>query len=587
MALGNIHLTPELVQAVRDIVDIVDIVREHTRLTKAGHRYKGLCPLHKEKTPSFSVDPVQGLFYCFGCSRGGDAIRLHELLTGDDFPGAIESLAQRYGIPLPKQKARSSDGKPEFDLEAALEAAQSFFVKNLQGGSRRYLEERQIPEELIQRVGVGYAPDAWTDLVDELTPGIPLGALEAAGIVGRSQKSGKPYDRFRHRLMFPIRAASGRLVGFGGRTLGDDKAKYINTAETQQFSKGYLLYALDRARRTIRDKGVVFLVEGYFDVIGAEVAGIDWTVASMGTALTEQQARLIARYADEVVVGYDGDEAGEKAFRRALAVLLAAGLTVRRARFETGHDPDSLRQESGPDALVELVEEAPDAVSLEIVRLIPADAHQDPRRRASAAREAKELLKPIRDGILRYGYAQQAATRLGIPLELFWKGLDAKAESGDQAAQNGVKSARMVRSLEERALQLMLLGTTEIPPKGELPPPDSFFDRECRNIFSVFCDLYVQEGTVPPNAEAVRAALGEENSSVDQLARLLLEEAPADKAGELSECFAKLMRRWRKKRLRELTVELVEAERQGETETLERLLDEKTALGRLIHQTEG
>ena len=586
MALGNIHLTPELVQAVRDAVDIVDIAREHTRLSKAGSRHKGLCPLHKEKTPSFSVDPAQGLFYCFGCGRGGDAIRLHELLTGDDFPAAIEALAQRYGIPLPTRAARRS-GKAEIDLEAALQAAQEFFAARLTGSARRYLEERQVPPESIELAGIGYAPDSWTSLLDELTPEIPLAALEAAGLVGRSQKSGKPYDRFRHRLMFPIRAASGRLLGFGGRAMGDDKAKYINTAETERFNKGHLLYALDRSRRAIRDRSAAFLVEGYFDVLGAEVAGIDWAVASMGTALTEHQARLLARYADEVVVGYDGDEAGERAFRRALPLLLAAGLTVRRARFVAGHDPDSLRLEAGPEALVELVEHAPDAVSLELARLIPADAHQDPGRRAQAARAAREVLKPIRDGILKYGYAQQAATRLGVPQGLFWKGLDEGRSGGDGAAQSGARNARMVHSLEERALQLMLLGTREVPPRTSLPPPESFFDPVCRNIFVVFCDLYGKDGSVPPSAEAVRTALGDENESVNQLARLLLEDAPADKAGELSECLDKLMRRWRQQRLRELAAKLSEAERRGEAEELARLLAEKTELSNLVHRTEG
>ena len=243
MALRNVQLTPELVQAVRDTVDIIDIAGDYTKLRKAGRRHGGLCPLHKEKTPSFSVEPAQGLFYCFGCGQGGDAIRLHMLLTGDDFPAAIEALARRYGVPLPKQ--RSGGGSSGPDLEPALEAAAEYFTEQLrlQAKPTSYLEQRRIPAELIEEFGLGYAPPGWQNLLEALQPGIPQAELEAAGLVGRSRKSGKPYDRFRDRLVFPIRSAAGRLLGFGGRALDDDKAKYVNTAETAGFHKGRLLYA--------------------------------------------------------------------------------------------------------------------------------------------------------------------------------------------------------------------------------------------------------------------------------------------------------------------------------------------------------
>jgi len=269
MTLGNIHLTPQLVQAVRDAVDIVDVASEHTRLRKAGRRLTGLCPLHKEKTPSFSVDPDQGLFYCFGCGRGGDAIKLHMLLSGDDFPAAIEVLAQRYGIPLPRaNRATGGRGRDEHDIEGVLKAAAEYFTEQLRRSAttRRYLEEREIPQSLIERFGLGFAPDGWQNLLESLGRRFSVEDLTAAGLAGRSERSGKPYDRFRNRLMFPIRSAAGRIVGFGGRTLGDDRAKYVNTSETSSFQKGYLLYGLDVAKREIRESGTAVLVEGYFDV---------------------------------------------------------------------------------------------------------------------------------------------------------------------------------------------------------------------------------------------------------------------------------------------------------------------------------
>ncbi|MCP4658530.1 MAG: DNA primase, partial [bacterium] len=363
MALGNVHLTPQLVQAVRDTVDIVEIAGEMTRLKQRGKRYKGLCPFHKEKTPSFSVDHAAGLFYCFGCGTGGDAIKLYMQQSGDDFPAAIEALARRYGIPLPAAPV-SGRAKQERDVGGALEAAAEFFAAGLRKSefARRYLDERQISPALRELYGLGYAPDGWRNLLEAVRGRIPLEDLIAAGLVGRSAKSDEPYDRFRHRLMFPIYTPSGRLVGFGGRTLGDDPAKYVNTAETERFHKGNLLFGFHQAKRALRDGGRALLVEGYFDVLGAAASGIDGSVAGMGTALTPEQARLLARYVDEVTIGYDGDEAGEKATRRSLPILLAAGLTVRRALFPAGHDPDSLRVEAGAAAVRERVEAAEDAV---------------------------------------------------------------------------------------------------------------------------------------------------------------------------------------------------------------------------------
>ena len=430
MALGNIHITPQLVQAVRDAIDIVDIASDHTRLQRAGHRFKGLCPIHKEKTPSFSVDPTQGLYYCFGCGRGGDAIGLHMEVTGDDFPGAIEALAQRYGIPLPTRSESGDRHRPP-DLRRVLEAAQERFVEALKNETlpKRYLHGRKIPPELATEYGLGYAPNDWEHLYDALRFDYPVEQLEAAGLIGRRDSDGKPYDRFRNRLMFPIRNPAGRLVGFGGRTLGDDKAKYVNTSETEQFHKGSLLYGLDRAKKSIRESGRAVLVEGYFDVLGAAASGVDGVVAGMGTALTPAQAKLLARYAEEVVIAYDGDDAGENAARRALPLLLGEGLTVRRARFGAGEDPDSLRLAAGPEAVRAAVESAADLLDEELERLTPPGVDRDPRGQANAAKGLAELLSPIPDQILRFGYARRAAQRLGVPPEMLSRRVDSAAAS--------------------------------------------------------------------------------------------------------------------------------------------------------------
>jgi DNA primase len=587
MALGNVHLTPQLVQAVRDAVDITDVAGEHTKLQKAGKRLRGLCPLHKEKTPSFSIEPDQGLFYCFGCGQGGDAIKLHMLLSGDDFPGAIESLARRYGIPLPA--VGSPRGKrEERDLEGVLVRAEGFFRERLAAGEgpRAYLAERGIPEELVEAYRLGLAPPGWRNLLEATQGALALDDLIAAGLVARSGKSNEPYDRFRDRLMFPIRDPSGRLVGFGGRALDDDKAKYLNTAETARFHKGRLLYGLDRAKRALRETNRALLVEGYFDVLGAVAAGEEATVAGMGTALTPEQARLLARYADEVVVGYDADEAGERAFRRVLPLLLAEGLGVRRLRLPAGHDPDSFRLAEGGEALRQAVAEAPDGVSAEIERLTPAAAASEPRAQAAAAREVGTLLEPLRDGVLRYAYARRAAERLAIPVELLWKRTGAEkavaAGAGPAEPAQRPQAANLVRSLEEQVLQLLLTGQEALPEVADLPPPEAFFHLECRNIFLAFLALY--DGQTRPAPRQLLGRLDREGSSVDRVARLLIESPVEARSGELAGSLAMLKRRWQQQRLRELSAEIAEAQRLGEPDLLERLLRAKTALSLDLHR---
>ncbi|HLX09563.1 MAG TPA: DNA primase [Thermoanaerobaculia bacterium] len=597
MPLGNVSLTPQLVQAVRDAADIVAVASDHTRLRKAGRRYQGLCPLHKEKTPSFSVDPVQGLFYCFGCGAGGDAIKLHMLASGDDFPAAIEALAQRYGIPLPARTVRAG-GTPERDLEGALGAAARFFAAQLRqsAAAQRYLAGRRVSPELIERFGLGYAPDSFQALIDALTPRVSLADLEAAGLVGRSD-SQRHYDRFRHRLMFPIHNQSGRLVGFGGRTLGDDKAKYINTAETERFHKGHLLYGLSQARQEIREERRAVLVEGYFDVIATVASGRTGTVAGMGTALTQEQARLLARYADEVVVAYDGDRAGEAAFERALPILLAEGLGVLRARFGEGHDPDSLRLASGEAAVAAAIDAAEDGVVLQLRAAIPAPM-ASARLKATQAGAVAALLEPIRDSLMRSEYARRAAEMLGVPEKEFlsrlkelkgWRGVAEAPSPGEGSAAapgGGATGPHLVRSLEEQVLSnLLQAGAAEpLPALAELPSPAVFFDPECRNIYTGFRTLYAEGGAAAAGARAVLARVASQQATVDRMAQILL-EGPFDlgRSG-LSESLAQLLRRWRRQRLRELLSEIGAAQRQGDQARLTSLLEEKTSLSQSLHR---
>jgi DNA primase len=579
MAAGQVRITRELTQAVRDAVDIVDLASEMTRLQRRGRRYLGLCPFHKEKSPSFSVDADAGLYYCFGCGAGGDAIGLYMQGSGDDFPAAIEALARRYGIPLPAAAPAAGPRGEGRDLTRALEAAALYFVRQLAASelARGYLARRQIPEALVKSYGLGYAREDWGHLLKALQGKVPIADLLAAGLVGRSSTSGEPYDRFRHRLMFPIHAPNGRLVGFGGRALGDDKAKYVNTAETAEFHKGRLLYGFHQAKRALRDGRRALLVEGYFDVLGAVASGVEAAVAAMGTALAAEQAALLSRYVDEVVVAYDGDEAGEKAFQRALPLLLGARLHVRRAIFPPGHDPDSLRLEEGPEAVRRLVEAAADGVEVELERLAPPPGKRSRSDLARAAETMIEVLRPVRDEMVRRTYSRRAAERLGVPEDVFLRRLGPQL----YAVAPGRERAREVVDHEERALQLLLQGA-RLPSGKALPPQEIFFDADCRNIYAAFCALYKDGGESPPPVEEVLARLDDERGAVDRIARLLLEE-PSSEEGDVAAVLSTLVQRWQKQRQGELIRQIRQAEERGDQARRDQLLEEKTRVLRSLH----
>jgi DNA primase len=589
MALSQIQLTREFVQAVRDAVDIVDVAQGYTKLARAGRKWKGLCPLHKEKTPSFHVDPDLGFFKCFGCGEGGDAIKLHMLLSGDDFAAAMESLARRFAVPLPAPSARGGRREPdtERDPEEVLEAAAAWFRGRLAATpeARRYLERRKIPAEVAERYGLGFAPDGWRHLIGALHPKIPMADLLAVGLVARPEDGGEPYDRFRNRLIFPIRNASGRLVGFGGRTLGDDPAKYLNTAETGRFHKGNLLYGLDQAKRAIRDRRRAFLVEGYLDALAAVASGIEGAVASMGTALTAEQARLLARFADEAVLGYDGDTAGETACRRALPILLAAGLAVRRAPFPAEHDPDSFRIERGAPALRALVDEADDFVLVEIERRVPADLHRNPHGRGEAAKGVTELLGAVPDPIVRFGYAQIAAQRLGVPQSLLLPrlGLGRDALAGAIAKEPPAAAGRTPGYGRERQALRLLFQQAARGERADLgstpPPPEAFLDPVLREFFRAFLGLYEERGEAPPVREIEQRVRGVADAAA-AMADLLVESDDSPLLGDPGEALRDLRVRWAKERRNELSRLLSEAGRHADTARFDELLEEKKRLER-------
>lgn len=410
-------------ERVRQANDIVVVVGERVALRTSGAgRYKGLCPFHEEKTPSFSVSEERQAYYCFGCRESGDVFAFTMKTDGLDFPGALAALARRAGIPMPERDSKKAS-RTEV-LRKANEHALRFFRRELRGPEGRqafdYLRGRGLSERTIDECGLGFAPDAWNRLGETLgKQGVPASALVESGL--SREGKGRRYDFFRGRLMVPIHDAQGRVAGFAGRSLDGSEPKYVNSPESPIYFKRSVLYGLDRARPAIRAERSAILFEGYFDCLSAWQAGIPGAVAVCGTALSPEHARLLAPSCREVVVAFDSDSAGRKAAEAAVPVLLGAGLSVRVASFEEGGDPDDAIREQGGAAFRERLAAAPgflDFLLEEAVRA-PGGAAAGSDARREAARRVAGVIAGSADALARDDWTREAAGRLGFSPDAF------------------------------------------------------------------------------------------------------------------------------------------------------------------------
>lgn len=355
------------IEEIRRRTEIVSLIGEYVTLKKAGRNFLGLCPFHREKTPSFTVSPDKQMFYCFGCSEGGNAVSFLMKLNGLTFPEALRHLAGKVGVVIPeKPMSRQERERSTLNeqIRRANELAAGFFVRSLQSpagaAAREYLRKRGIGEAAIKAFRLGFAPDGWHHLLDFLgKQGIPPKLAEQAGLlVPKEGKSPGHYDRFRGRLMIPIEDVDGHVIAFGGRVMGAGEPKYMNSPESAVYTKGNNLYGLAKTRDAIREKGFAILVEGYFDLIALWGAGIQNVVATLGTALTRAQVDLIRRYTPHVAALFDPDEAGKKALARSLELFLTGNVHARAVILPDGHDPDDFVRTRGREKMEDLLAHA-------------------------------------------------------------------------------------------------------------------------------------------------------------------------------------------------------------------------------------
>lgn len=418
----------ETLQAIRERISIVEVVSGYVSLKKAGRNHLGLCPFHAEKTPSFTVNDERGLFHCFGCGAGGTVFSFVMRADRVDFPEAVEVLARRAGVALPKRHDPAAGGQHD-QLIRLNELAQRCFREALQSPAglvaRQYLDKRGLSPATIERYGLGFCPANGSGLA-VLLASKPLATQKAVelGLLGR-RTNGRVYDRFWGRIMFPIRDGSGQLRGFGGRTLGSERPKYLNSPESALFHKEQVLYGLFEARQAVREAERIVIVEGYLDALALVESGIGYVVASLGTAATAEpeklgerlgrrlQLNLARRLARQVVVFFDGDRAGEDAAVRAFGQCIEAGIWGLAAVLPKGYDPDTFVRERGAAATLALIQQAEPLWETFLKRHDPGPSATVPQR-VRAAREIKAVIARGRDEV-QYGIlAKQAAERLGI-----------------------------------------------------------------------------------------------------------------------------------------------------------------------------
>src|ERR1700744_4047413 len=407
---------------VKQQADIVRVIGEYVQLKKAGQNYRGLCPFHAEKSPSFAVHPTKQIYHCFGCQVGGDVFKFVMEMEKCPFPEAIRIVAEKCGIAVPAPRERSPEERRENQARTLLiemhRVAQSFFAKNLENTSegkvaRAYLEDRGLTKEVIEQFGIGYAPSGGDILLRFLKTKYPDKLLVESGLISRDQNGGRLFDRFRRRITFPIANESGKIVAFGCRALGDDMPKYLNSPETPIYSKSNVLYHLDRAKEALRRSDFAVLVEGYMDAIAVARAGIANVVASCGTSLAEPQIKLLGRFTRRVIVNYDPDTAGQAATERSIALLLESEFDVRVLALPGKADPDKFLKEQGVDAYRNLLAQSPPYLDYLIAR-----ARQMDRTTAAGKVAALNFLMPyvqrLPNRLLRSEWATRIASELRV-----------------------------------------------------------------------------------------------------------------------------------------------------------------------------
>lgn len=590
----------EIIEQVKDRTDILDVVSGYVSLSKAGQNFKGLCPFHSEKTPSFMVSPSRQIFHCFGCGTGGNVFTFVMKMEGTNFPETVREMARKAGIAVPDAAPGvrpSQDSGNREKLERLNEAAQAWFARNLAGAeagreARLYLKERGMFEDTLEAFGFGYAPESWDGLLKHLLKGgFTIQDILLAGLVVQKEGAGKGardasgyYDRFRSRVMFPIRDLRKKVIGFGGRILGEGMPKYLNSPETPLFNKGRALYLLEKAREAAGKTDTLIIVEGYFDAIALHQAGIANVVATLGTALTPDHIRTIRRYVKRVVLLFDPDEAGVRAALRTLDLFMDSGLGVKVISLPDGDDPDTFIRNQGTEAFARMQEKAPSLLDFAVAHSLEKAGSNSIEDRIRSVDDVLRILQKTSNRLEKEEYTKRVAERLGVNQqrlierypELRPRELRA-APRRDAPAGETPGGARFKGVPGERDLVHLLLQGQLLPEEVRRLDAETFSMAACRRIVEIALRSLDEGGRV-----SVRATLDEalaDAACATVATELSMLEQPYDQVRQhVADCLDRLEGRKLQGTLGRLIAQLRTAELEGRTEDAQRLNDEVNAL---------
>ena len=573
----------ETLDQIQERVDVIELVSAYLPLKRAGRNFRALCPFHHEKTPSFMVSPEKQIFHCFGCGEGGDVFQFVMKTERITFLDAVRSLAEKTGIPIPTRDASSTERSSERALLFEANAlASSYYRQCLLGregeAARQYLLKRGIEEKTLETFQVGYAPSSWEGFLRYAgTKGFAEPLLLRAGLILKGE-DGRFRDRFRNRIIFPIANVKGRILGFGGRILHQGEPKYLNSPETEIYVKGRELYGLLHSGRSIREKELAIIVEGYLDLISLFQAGIQPVIATLGTSLTREQARLLKRYTQDVVVVFDPDQAGEAASLRGLDIFLEEDLSVRVVTLP-GMDPDEFVRKRGRDAFWKEVQAARSLIPYRLDRLGARLSLKTPEGKARACREILPSIAKIGNAVLRSEYLRQLADRLSLKEEDLLTELKKVKRAGwEKETERSIQKPSLLPPAEGMLLRLLLDDPHWITFVKERLEPEEFSDGRAQNVLET---LYARSkaGTkmnVPRLATELHEMVGKSFLSEFMGESLNL----LDKEKALTDCIHKVKTENRDRHLEILEQEIQQAEKHQEEGRLKTLMEEFLAVRR-------
>jgi DNA primase len=571
----------EIIDQVRQAADIIDIASQYTTLRRRGRKHVGLCPFHSEKDPSFTVDSEKQLFHCFGCGVGGDVFTLVMEKENLTFPEALNHLAERYHIPLPQKTKLSPElQKLEEKVYKVNETALAFFRRNLfQKGEGEaalvYLKKRNLDDDTIEALKVGYAPNSWNALLGYFQGrGAEPALLEKAGLVLPGQKKPEYYDRFRGRVIFPIFGLTGKVVAFGGRTITDADPKYLNSPDTIVYSKGKILYGLNWTKEAVREAGELILVEGYTDFASLYQAGVRNVAASLGTALTTDQVYQAHRFAAKIIINYDGDRAGKAATSRGIPLCFEIGKQPEVLVLPENLDPDGFIRKHGAKAYLQLKKSrSVPLIKFMIDLQIPNLASQSREEKISVAKRIIDIILINPDTISGSEYLRQLCEYLDLDERIVRSSIE--RTPGKKPA---LQTEGFLLPAEKRLLQILL--EDEGLAAGLLAGAreDDFRGLRSEAAFAFLLDCTTKRRRVllPELSKAVGPELSR------PISELLQERTGRGSGEEAMDCLQTLRRTVLETRLRALQKEIVRCERNGETEKLASLLSQRQALTKKI-----